>query len=173
MPEYNPEAERQYENEQIAVRAAEDIAWTERAKRLGRILEDKPSRQGLEALLRTITNGSITVADMVPGMGETASWAADACKFIARRTGIKLLDTSPDVPEWVAYVSEGLDVATCGVLPSHAIETGLQFKADLPRMKIALARLQKIWDGENPDAPHVIEATSVILDHKDDDANVA
>jgi hypothetical protein len=173
MTESSPEAARQYENEQIAVRAAEEIAWTERANRLGRIVKDKQSRQGLEALLRTITNGSITVADMVPGMGDAASWAADACKFIARRTGIKLLDTSPDVPEWVAYVSEGLDVASCGTFPSHAIETTLQIKADLPRMKIALARLQKIWDGENPDDPEIIEATSVILDRKNDDANVA
>lgn len=148
--------------------AGEQIAWAERAKRLERVLRDEECRTGLAALLRTITNASITVADVVPVLGEVASWSADACKFIARRTGLKALDLSPDVPEWVAYVSEGLEPMMGGVFPSHAIETGMQLKADLPRMRLAAERVQKIWNGQRLDDPKVIEATAVILNDNDD-----
>ncbi len=159
-------AEQERERNENADQMIRELSYYETMKRLIRIAQDPECRKGLEALLRTITNGSISVADMVPGAGDTASWVADACKFIACRTGIKLLDLTPDVAEWKAYASEAGEFVTFGMFPSHIVESTLQFKADLPRLRAARERVKKILD------PKVIDVASVILNEDNNDVAI-
>lgn len=154
-------AEEERGKDRKADKTMRELSFYETAKRLVRVAQDPECRKGLEALLRTITNGSISIADMVPGAGDSASWVADGCKFIARRTGITILDLTPDVAEWKAYGSELGEFVTFGIFPSHIVESALQLKADIPRIKAAHARAKKIMD------PNVIDAASTILNDND------
>ncbi|HEU4985166.1 MAG TPA: hypothetical protein VFT58_05950, partial [Nitrososphaera sp.] len=87
------------------------------------ILANKDVRAGAKATVRTVINLGITAADFFPGIGEAASWAADAGKFVG-------LDLTPNVPKWLAVGSELLEFPTAGLAPSHAIETGMQLWHD-------------------------------------------
>ena len=101
------------------------------------------------AFYRTSVNLIIGILDVIPaGYGDSLSWIADLMK--ASRNGIRwlkdkfkkmpkpireTLSLTPDVSLWKAIYTEGYDIATLGLLPSHLIwEFRLQLQADLPRM---------------------------------------
>lgn len=116
----------------------------------GEVFKSPEVREALGAVIRTLINAGITAGEFVPVIGEVVSWGADAGKTLHRvMTAFGLgkynfSNTSPDVP-WVAAVgSEGLDLATGTALPSHALETGWQFKADLPRIKQGINAAREI-----------------------------
>ena len=89
-------------------------------------------RAGAMGAARLALNTVITAADTVPGVGDVVSWAADAGKFTGRHSPFNL---TPDVPHWVAIASEELESVTGGLAPTHAIETLLQLRSDIPRMR--------------------------------------
>ena len=135
-----PRLEAEYNQE-----VAETISVTERFNRLVEITRDPQVKQGMEAFLRTGVNAGISVADLFPVVGEAASWTADACKLIAHRFNLNMLDTSPDVSVKIALGTEALEICTGGVMPSHVIETTLQLRADWPRIKGAYQKVKDIW----------------------------
>lgn len=128
---------------------AESISNFERIRRVESILRDREVRAGFTALLRTGVNTGISIADFPltgMGVGEFASWGADACKIIGRQFNIKLLDTTPDVARWIAVGTEAGEVALGA--PTHLAESLLQFKADKPRMTRAITITIARWEGE-------------------------
>lgn len=54
------------------------------AKRFERLYADPVSREGGSALLRTLANGAISMADVVPVVGSFVSWTADVAKMVKR-----------------------------------------------------------------------------------------
>ena len=70
---------------------------------------------------------------------------------LSKRYGVELhLDLTPDVPLKAALLSEIPDFVTLGgsPLPLHAIEGGMQLKADIPRMRDALKQVRSILKEE-------------------------
>jgi len=124
------------------------------------IKSDPDLVEGKEAALRTVSNTAISIADTVPGFGELASWGADLAKVWARydyekrredavkngedpdEVELSKIDLTPDVSVKIAVLTELLELLTGGLVPSHAIETGLQLKADWPKLKKAAEKLQ-------------------------------
>lgn len=102
------------------------------------IAEDETVREGLKAVFRTLMNSGITAADTYPVVGDIVSWGADAGKLL------NATDLTPDVPKSVAWGSELAEPFTGGVLPSHLIETVMQFAHDKPRIIAAWKRCQEL-----------------------------
>lgn len=117
-----------------------------------RLIDDENVREGASALLRTLANVGISLGDIVPGIGEAASWTADAMKVIGpklQRLGMPInIDLTPDVSKAVALGSEALEYASFGVAPTHSIETLLQMRHDVPRMRAALQTIRAILHPE-------------------------
>ncbi len=80
------------------------------------------------AIWRTAINMGIIIFDLfpIPFAGEVVNIAADIGKFIG-------LDLTPDVSKTVAVSATVTDVIP--FVPSHAIDTLLQLKADWKRLK--------------------------------------
>lgn len=140
--------EEKYRNEVKPPKSAINI----RAK-LNHILNDPFCYSGTTAGLRTIINTGITLGDFIPLAGDTVSWSADALKIV-RRVGqrfgidIKFLDLTPDVGLFPAIGSEAFEFISFGFFPSHIVETTMQLKHDLPKMKKGLTRAKEIWNGK-------------------------
>ncbi len=86
---------------------------------------------GIQALVRTLANAGVTVADVIPGAGDTVSWSADMLKFAApvlMKIGLPNLDLTPTVSKKVAVISELVEIPTAGLFISHGIETLLQLR---------------------------------------------
>ena len=160
MSEFSRETEPGREASEQVVEGL--LTW-DRLKRLQDIVEDPEVRKGMVALLRTGINLGISGADTLPlGVGEMASWTADACKYIAQKFNINVLDTSPDVSLSVAVGTEALEFASGGLVPSHVVETTMQLKADWPRLKGAYDKARRIWKGRerelaNPEVQEALE----------------
>ena len=122
-----------------------------RAK-MDHILKDPICYSGTTAGLRTLINTVITLGDFIPLAGDAVSWSADALKVV-RRVGqrfgidIKFLDLPPDVGLFPAIGSEAFEVVSFGFFPSHIIETTMQLKHDLPKIKRGVTRAKEIWKG--------------------------
>ena len=100
-------------------------------------------------VVRTVLNIVIALFDLFPGVGETVSWAADLSKVIARLSKaakakaalspswhwLAKLDLTPDVSLTTALSSEALELISLGTLPTHAIETLLQIRHDIRRLR--------------------------------------
>lgn len=114
-------------------------------ERIKETWRDENVRDSLKAAGRTVANVGVSIVDMVPGAGDAVSWAADVGK-LRQET-----DLTPDVSKKVAWSSEALEAVTGGAAPSHAIETAVQLKYDVPRMKRGYERLREIWTTENRD----------------------
>lgn len=141
---------------------AETVSYTERLNRLVEITKDSDVRNGLAALLRTGANTGLAVADLpvFPLVGDAASWTADACKLVARRFNVPMLDTSPDVSVGTVFGAELVEICTGSLVPSKAVEAALQLRADWPRIKSGFEQVKKIWTGRRQElaAPEVQEA---------------
>ena len=149
------------------------------------ILADDPAiREGAEASLRTAINTAIAVADMFPGVGMAASWGADAAKVWARfkymedrakalaegkdpsKVKMSPVDLTPDVSVEVALGTELLELVSMDMMPTHAIESAMQLKHDLPRIKKAAKKLRDALRTETtvkPDEAAAAETFGVTL----------
>ncbi|OHA15442.1 MAG: hypothetical protein A3H57_02765 [Candidatus Taylorbacteria bacterium RIFCSPLOWO2_02_FULL_43_11] len=110
-----------------------------------KILKDPEVKKGLAALGRTLANTGVTIADLVPGMGEAVSWSADALKVIGpalKKFGLPNLDITPSVSKKIAFGTEILELQTLGMATTHAVEAFLQFKRQDARL--ILDALKKI-----------------------------
>jgi len=105
---------------------------------LGKMLQDEKVKIALIAFARTVLNIGISVVDLVPGIGEVVSIGADLAKLTS-------FDLTPDDSKAWAWGSEVLELFTGGALPTHAIETTMQFVKDFPRMKAGVKRATEIW----------------------------
>lgn len=105
---------------------------------LKEMLKDEDIKEALNGLKRALLNIGISIADFIPGIGDAISIGADVAKLTE-------FDLTPDVSKAVAWGTELLEPAFAGSLPSHAIETAGQLKADIPRIKKGLAKAKKIW----------------------------
>ena len=93
-----------------------------RGSRFLELCRDSKVHDAAKAIMRTAVNIGVSLADTVPVIGDFISWLADSTK-VFKATDV----LTPDVSRWVAWGSEALEPLTGGVLPSHAIETTLQF----------------------------------------------
>lgn len=119
--------------------------------------------EGRQAAVRTVVNVGLVAFDIFPladaGLGHILSVVADGAKTLRTvvrvshflRIDPKFLDLTPDVSLKVALDTEAVEfvapIATLGLfnpLPTHSIETLLQIKHDLPRMRDALGTLMRI-----------------------------
>jgi len=120
--------------------------------RLRLIWEDEEVRRAALAALRTAVNIGISLADVVPALGEFPGWVADAGKVmtaVGRTFGVDLrLDLTPAVSKKVALGSELLEIPTLTVFPPNGIETSLQLKADWPTLQAGFQRAKEIWQNE-------------------------
>lgn len=126
----------------------------DRREKLGRALQDPEVREAAVAFGRALLNTGITLADALPNRkGEKVSWAADLAKILSRVARVKKLDVTPDVSARVAVGSEVLEAITGGPMPTHAIETALQVRADMPRFRRGVERLREILgEGLSPES---------------------
>ena len=124
---------------------------------------DPAVQEAMTPAARTAINTMIAVADTIPGVGNLASWGADAAKLWARYEhqkkrseveaaggdpeSVKLspVDLSPDVPSWVALSANTLDIAGAGFVPTHGIETLGQLYHDWPKLRDAAIQLREIY----------------------------
>ena len=81
----------------------------------------------------------ITFADMTFLLGEIPSWLADIGKLFGKRT-----DLTPDVSIKIALGSELIEFLTYTIFPSHSIETVLQLRHDVPRIRAAWRRYKEL-----------------------------
>jgi hypothetical protein len=109
------------------------------------IAADETVREGLKAVFRTLMNSGIAAADTYPIVGDIISWGADAGKVF------NTTDLTPDVPKSVAWGTELAEPFTGGVLPSHIIETVMQFSHDKPRIIAAWKRCEELLKQEDTD----------------------
>lgn len=146
--------EKEYSNSeyrQPGVRSPKS-AISLRAK-LDHILKDSICYSGTTAELRTLINTGITLGDFIPIAGDAVSWGADAFKVV-RRVGqrfgvdIKFLDLTPDVGLLPAIGSEAFELVSFGFFPSHIVETTMQLKHDLPKIKKGMAQAKEILKGD-------------------------
>lgn len=149
--------------EMEGIETSEPTSWFGQAidvgQRIHRILVDPTVREGWEALLRTLANLGITIADFAPGgLGEVGSLTADTMKGVARVTGLKKLDLTKDVSVAIAVGSELAEIPTAGAAPSHAVESLMQFRYDLPRMREGGKAAIELWRRETAD----------FIDHKEE-----
>ncbi len=144
---------------------AEGISLFERLRRIKDIIADPEVRTAGKAAFRTLANAGITVGEMIPGIGELGSWAADAGKLAASASKrLRGLDLTPDVSKTIAIGSElVLEPVSGGLLPTHVIEGSLQLRADWPRLKAGYEKVRNIWQGRQKElaSPEVQEAMSV------------
>lgn len=154
-----PETQNEQDNPEPSV--AQTLS---REARIRMLIEDPDCRKGAIAGLRTLLNAGITAADFIPVAGEGLSWGADVLKTI-RRIGrkigidIKFLDFTPDVGLFAALGSEAFELVSFGIAPTHAVESTLQLKKDIPRIKKAWGKAISIW------------RTSTTLEARDYEAN--
>lgn len=105
---------------------------------LSKMLKDEKVKTALVATGRTLLNIGISIVDVVPGIGEVVSTAADLAKMTE-------FDLTPDVGKGVAWGSEIFEFVTGGAAPTHVIETTLQLIKDVPRIKEGMVRAKAIW----------------------------
>lgn len=148
--------------------------------KLKALRENPVVMEGAEASLRTAINVIITVGDAIPGLGTIASWGADATKIWAHiqykkeRERVKAaggdpetvkmskINLTPDVDLSTAIFSEFLEPLCLGLLPSHGIESGLQFyKKDWNRISQAIEVGKNILQGIAEPSPDVQDAANV------------
>lgn len=121
-------------------------------------------KEGSEAAFRAAMNIAISCVDLVPIAGEIASWGADFLKIIetiryhSRQKDAMLrgedptkvqrekYNLTPDVSVLTAVLSEGLEVFTFVMLPvpTHAIETTIQLRYDIPRMYRGVKKAREV-----------------------------
>ncbi len=97
-------------------------------KTLGGAARDKEAQK---IFLRTGVNAAATAAEFIPFVGNIPSWLLDFLKMFEG------YDSTPDVPKWVAWgteLFEGIELSSGIPVPTHAIETTMQLKVDVPRM---------------------------------------
>ena len=117
-----------------------------RGSRFLELCRDSKVHDAAKAIMRTAVNIGVSLADTVPVIGDFISWLADSTK-VFKATDV----LTPDVSRWVAWGSEALEPLTGGVLPSHAIETTLQFRHDKNRIKQGWKRVKEILSNERQD----------------------
>lgn len=104
--------------------------------------QDEQILSGLWALGRTIVNLLISLVDMIPVVGEIPSWLADIGKLFGKRT-----DLTPDVSIQIAWGTELIEFLTNTLFPSHLVETVLQLRHDVPRMRVAWRQYRRLARG--------------------------
>ncbi len=109
------------------------------------IAEDETVREGLKAVFRTLMNSGIAAADTYPVVGDIISWGADAGKIF------KATDLTPDVSPTIAWGTELAEPFGAGGIPTHLIETVMQFSHDKPRIIAAWRRCQELLQQEQTD----------------------
>lgn len=130
--------------------AITESAYSE--SKLKQLLADPDVRKGVGALARTLINAGIATADMVPLIGDKVSWAADGWKILAPMMGLKHLDLSRSVSKFEALATEGAEVVTLGIAPSHLYELIMQLKReDLELLKVAFISCKRILKEEQTD----------------------
>jgi hypothetical protein len=117
---------------------ADDIPNLSRFGALREAFHDDEIKHAAVALGRTVMNSVITVVDLVPGVGEAVSLTADAGKFTRR------FNLTPDVSRIVALGTEGFEFGTAGISPTHAIETTMQIRKDVPRIRAGWQRWKEL-----------------------------
>ncbi len=158
-------------------------------KALKEIATDEVVLEGAEAGLRTAINTAIVIADTIPGIGDLASWGADAAKLLARykyhiqlrSVSAKLkeagmsedeikhvtaktvkmskFDLTPDASVSLALFTELTEAITGGFAPSHIFEAGVQLKYDRKRIAKAFKKVREILN--NALSPSVEEAIEI------------
>ncbi len=153
--------------------------------------KDEALKEGTEALFRTVINSCIAIADTVPGIGDLASWGADAAKVWARwehqkavalkgndyiaqgmsieeaeekaKSEIKIskIDLSPDVSVAVAVGSEALELVGLGTVPTHAIETLGQLRYDWKKIINGMKRTKEVFIEQRKVGHEVQEAAEI------------
>lgn len=120
------------------------------------MLKDEKVKESLKAAVRTLANVGITLVDFIPGIGDAVSIGADLLKLTK-------FDITPDVSKKWAWGSEVLEPLFGGVLPTHAIEGGLQLWKDMPRLKEGMVRAKEIWTAHKNavNSPEVTQAAAV------------
>lgn len=115
-----------------------------RWERTGQLRHHPDVVEGRIAMIRTIVNTVIAVGDSTltsAGAGDVASLAADGFKLASRLgkvVGANIpTDLTPDVSLKWAIGTEALEVPTLGIVPTHTIESGMQFLHDKERIKRA------------------------------------
>ena len=102
------------------------------------MLKDEEIKESLKAVGRALLNIGISIVDFFPVIGDFISLTADVAKWTK-------FDITPDVSKTIAVGSEGLELVSGGVLPTHAIETIIQISHDVPKIKKGLEKTKKIW----------------------------
>jgi hypothetical protein len=125
------------------------------------MLKDKKVQESLKAAVRTLANVGITLVDFIPAIGDAVSIGADLLKLTK-------FDITPDVSKKVAWGSEVLEIFSGGVLPTHAIEGGMQLRKDWPRFKEGAQRVREIWKAHKNavNSPEVTQAAAVFAQPK-------
>ena len=140
---------------ELAVTEGHQIVQVALWKRVFRVITNKDVLTGCAALFRTVTNTGISIADAFPGIGDVVSFGADGAKVFTRvclKVGIDpKLDLTPDVSISIALGAELAEPVTGGLAPTHAVETAIQAKHDLPRLLKALQVARSIIASEYDD----------------------
>lgn len=119
-------------------------------------------RRGSEAAVRSAINIFISCADIVPGVGELASWGADILKIYENSRHKKKqaeavlrgedptkvprekFNLTPDVHILTATISEALELLAFFTAPTHAIETVNQLWYDVPRIRDGVRKARAV-----------------------------
>ena len=128
---------------------------------LTEMLKDEDAKEAINGLKRAALNIGISIVDVVPVIGDAISIGADIAK-------VTKFDLTPDASKAIAWSTELLELISGGYLPTHSIETAIQLKADVPRIKKGLKAIQKIWAAHQ----EAIESTAVIKAAQIFDTNV-
>jgi hypothetical protein len=104
----------------------------------GKMIQDKEVRVAITALTRALLNIGISAIDVIPGIGEVVSGAADVAKLTE-------FDLTPDVGKGIAWGSEIFEIITGGAMPTHVFETTIQIIKDMPKIVKGLKKAEKIW----------------------------
>jgi|GEM_PF-2332958 len=142
------------------------------------VSEDPDVRTGAEASLRSVLNAALAVADAIPGAGAVGSWGADTAKVWARmkyhreraeavargedpdKVKLSPIDLTPDVRTEVAVGTEVLELIGADMIPTHAIEGGLQLRKDWPRIKKGFERLRELLAAHAKPTAQTVEAAA-------------